>query len=586
MSVEGRKHRRVPARVEVELVAPEGRALGVSTNVSIDGLGVRVAESDATWIARGLKCTVSFSLGVERLSGAAQVTWVTERVARNERTREFGLTLLHQGSLEALTAFVDSFRFRAVTFGLGDSPGFCERLESVAQLSQAASATELEAALTQADVGLLVVRSSDEALIASVAAQATQRGVPVIAVVQRTTPPLSELLMRSPRLFCQVEPVDATALAALSVRILESTTQSEESDRLMVSLERELKHLRDEKSAWRSQLNASSRIEGLLGGSGPMQRVADDIERLAGVDTTVLILGETGTGKGVVARALHHASLRAKKPLITQNCAALPESLLDSELFGHVRGSFTGAVADRAGIFESADGGTIFLDELTEMSAAMQAKLLTVLQDGEFRRVGSAETRRLDVRVLCASNRPLEPLVERGLFREDLYYRLAPFVVRLPPLRARREDIAELAAHVLTQFRVRYGGRLIGVDLDAMALLEHAPWPGNVRQLQHALERLAIGAAGGSITAAMVEEALSAPTPRAQHASQAAMPWLANGESLSDGIERFERALITEALQRARFVISDAAAHLKVNRSTLSRRIRQLGIRLGPGVQD
>jgi DNA-binding NtrC family response regulator len=180
----------------------------------------------------------------------------------------------------------------------------------------------------------------------------------------------------------------------------------------------------------------------------------------------------------------------------------------------------------------------------------------------------------------------LEPLVERGLFREDLYYRLAPFVVRLPPLRARREDIAELAAHVLTQFRVRYGGRLIGVDLDAMALLEHAPWPGNVWQLQHALERLAIGAAGGSITAAMVEEALSAPTPRAQHASQAAMPWLANGESLSDGIERFERALITEALQRARFVISDAAAHLKVNRSTLSRRIRQLGIRLGPGVQD
>lgn len=586
MSAEGRKHRRVPARVEVELQAPEGRALGVSSNVSIGGLGVRVAESDSGWLVKGLTCTVSFSLGVERLSGQAQVSWVTERVARNERVREIGLTLLDKSPLDALTVFVDSFRFRAVTFGLGQMPGFAERLESVAQLSQAASVPELENALAQPEVGLLVVRSSDEALLTSVAQQATQRGVPVIAVVPNATSTLSELLMRSPRLFCQVEPVDPTALATLSVRILESTTQSEESDRLMVSLERELKHLRDEKSAWRSQLSAAPRIDGLLGSSAPMQRVADDIERLAGVDTTVLILGETGTGKGVVARALHRASLRAKKPLITQNCAALPESLLDSELFGHVRGSFTGAVADRAGIFESADGGTIFLDELTEMSAAMQAKLLTVLQDGEFRRVGSAETRRLDVRVLCASNRPLEPLVEQGLFREDLYYRLAPFVVRLPPLRERREDIAELAAHVLTQFRVRYGGRVIGIDLDAMALLENAPWPGNVRQLQHALERLAIGAANGAITAAMVDEALAAPTPRAQHANRGAAPALAPGESLSDGVERFERALITDALQRARFVISDAANALKVNRSTLSRRIRQLGIRLGPGVQE
>jgi transcriptional regulator with GAF, ATPase, and Fis domain len=503
-----------------------------------------------------------------RVEGTAKVVWLTCRVIRDQPVKEVGLQFKASVALEPVARFLDAFRFRVAVYGLPHDGVFEERVKEVARLEFPHDLEELKAQVMRSEVGLLVCKVGPQILTALLE-HAEARGLPVIAVIEKMTPAVSQLLHKNPRLFCQTEPIDSTVFAALSVRVLESTTQSEESDRLTVSLERELRTLR----------HGTSRLEGLLGQSAAMQRVADDVERLAELDCTVLILGETGTGKGVVARAMHRISPRAKKTLITQNCAALPEALLDSELFGHVRGAFTGAVSDRPGIFESADGGTIFLDELTEMSPSMQAKLLTVLQDGEFRRVGSATTVRVDVRVICACNRPLEPLVEQGSFREDLYYRLAPFVVRLPPLRERKEDISQLTAHTLAQFRARYGGPERRLELDAMALLENAPWPGNVRQLQHGVERLAIGTqANGTITAALVHEALASPTPRVSGREGDAVS-LEPGESLTDALERFERNLISAALERAHFVISDAAQALKVNRSTLSRRVRQLGIR-------
>ena len=234
---------------------------------------------------------------------------------------------------------------------------------------------------------------------------------------------------------------------------------------------------------------------------------------------------------------------------------------------------------DRAGLFEAATGGTVFLDELTEMSAAIQAKLLHVLQEGELRRVGSTQSTRVDVRVICATNQPLEPLVESGRFREDLYYRLAPFVIHLPPLREHREDIALLAGHFLAEFEQRHGGEARSLAGSAIAALEQAPWPGNVRQLQHLMERLAITAApNGSIGLSQVREALNVPTPRTKQ--QASEGTRKAGESLDEALQRIERAMVMEALESTRFVITDAAEKLGVNRSTLSRRLSRLGIKL------
>jgi transcriptional regulator with GAF, ATPase, and Fis domain len=401
---------------------------------------------------------------------------------------------------------------------------------------------------------------------------------PIVVIASTIDPELAALLARQQRVLCQPNSVDPIALAALVVRLLDAATQSKENERLAVGLQTELKVLREEKATLKGQLAAAGPTHQLLGTSSAMKRVHEAVARLASLDTTVLLVGETGTGKGVTARAIQKSSKRAEKSFITQNCAALPDSLLDSELFGHVRGAFTGAVSDRAGLFEAATGGTLFLDELTEMSAAMQAKLLHVLQEGELRRVGSTQSTRVDVRVICATNQPLEPLVESGRFREDLYYRLAPFVIALPPLRDHREDVPLLAGHFLAEFEVRHGGAQRTLAPAAIAALEQAPWPGNVRQLQHLMERLAITAAPtGLISASAVREALSVPTPRTK--SQTAEPLRGQDESLDEALERIERRMVLDALEATRFIITDAAEKLRVNRSTLSRRLHRLGIK-------
>jgi len=304
---------------------------------------------------------------------------------------------------------------------------------------------------------------------------------------------------------------------------------------------------------------------GILGSSPALRRVLDRVARVAATGATVLITGETGTGKELIARAIHASSPRAKRALVTVNCAALPEGLIGSELFGHERGAFTGALERRRGRFELASGGTLFLDEIGELPPAMQVALLRVIQDGEFERVGGSETLRTDVRVVAATNRNLEDAVREGRFRADLFFRLNVFPICVPPLRERAEDIALLAEHWAGRCSRSVGKAIRGIDESALAGLCAYPWPGNVRELQNVVERAVILSRGSILGFSDFE----LPSLGAEPARSAR------------GGPADERAQIEEALaeSRGRVYGPDGAAEaLDVPPSTLEARIRRLKI--------
>ena len=270
----------------------------------------------------------------------------------------------------------------------------------------------------------------------------------------------------------------------------------------------EARTLLHENRELRRRLRETSASRPLLGRSVAMQRLRESIQQVAVTDATVLVLGESGTGKELVAHAIHEGSRRADRSLVKVGCAALPEGLLESELFGHERGAFTGARDRRRGRFELADGGTLFLDEVGDMSSQTQAKLLRVLQEQEFERVGGTDTIRVDVRLITATNRDLEDLVAEGTFREDLYYRLNVVPIRVPPLRERIEDVPILVAHFLRTFAERWGKTAPEVTSEALTLLCRHAWPGNVRELQHVVESLLVFSRGDSIAAGELPPAI------------------------------------------------------------------------------
>ena len=307
---------------------------------------------------------------------------------------------------------------------------------------------------------------------------------------------------------------------------------------------------------------------GMVAESPALRGVLDVVARVAAHRTTVLITGESGTGKEVVARAIHRASPRAGGPFIGINCAAIPESLLESELFGHVRGAFTGAVSDKPGLFEQADHGTLLLDEIGEMPAPLQAKLLRVLQDGEIRRVGDQRSRKVDVRVLAATARDLEADVKWGGFREDLLYRLNVVAIHLPPLRERPEDIPALAHHFARLAGQRLGRRL-GLSEAAVEWLTAQAWPGNARELEHTIER-----AGVLSDHEILEPGdFRMPAPSASRAPDAATPG-----TLRETLDAAERAAIAEALAAARGNRREAATRLGVSLRTLFYKIARHGL--------
>ena len=303
--------------------------------------------------------------------------------------------------------------------------------------------------------------------------------------------------------------------------------------------------------------------------SPAFRRVFEMAKRVAASDVSVLIQGESGTGKELIASTIHYASGRRDERFLTVNCAALTETLLESQLFGHVKGAFTGAVATQRGLLEDAEGGTLFLDEIGDVSPALQAKLLRVLQEKEFLPVGSTRVRRADVRFVAATNKDLEREVAAGRFREDLYYRLNVAALRVPPLRERREDVAPLAAH----FLARCGSRGQTISAEALARLVAYSWPGNVRELENAVEMAAVLAAGGEITPDHLPEKLSAPM--AALAAAPASPSV-SGEALS--LEEAEARHIGEVLRRTGYHKVNAARLLRISRTTLDRKISQYGL--------
>ncbi|HEY0783017.1 MAG TPA: sigma-54 dependent transcriptional regulator [Thermoanaerobaculia bacterium] len=315
------------------------------------------------------------------------------------------------------------------------------------------------------------------------------------------------------------------------------------------------------------------RAEPLLGVSAGLQRLKNELKTVAPSDSRILILGENGTGKELVARQIHRLSRRAQAPFVEVNCAAIPEELIESELFGHVKGAFTGAAADRPGRFEQADAGTLFLDEIADMSMKTQAKVLRVLQEQRFERVGGTTTIRVDVRVLAATNKDLEEEIRQNRFREDLYFRLAVIPLRVPPLRERREDVSILVEHFVAQFASELGRRPKGVDEDALARLRDYAWPGNVRELRNFVERMMIMAPGETIGLRDLP-----PAVRGDGSERGRGVWDADYPSLRDARIAFEKHFIEKKLAELDGNVSRTAQVLGLERSNLYRKMRAYGI--------
>jgi len=330
---------------------------------------------------------------------------------------------------------------------------------------------------------------------------------------------------------------------------------------------------------------------GLVGTSAPMQAVYNVIEKVADTPSTVLITGESGTGKELIAKALHEQSPRHDEPLIKVNCAAIPDTLMESELFGYEKGAFTGATSSKPGRFELADKGTLFLDEIGEIPIEMQVKLLRALQEGEFERVGGIRTIKVDVRLVAATNRDLVSEIERGRFREDLYYRLNVVPIHVPPLRTRTDDVPDLVQHIMEKFRTRLGKDVTEVEPDALECLKHYGWPGNVRELENVLERTILFCSGGTISSGdLPEDVICASMPARSTPSEELTVDGGDGEALPPGeaslkeivraeTERVERNLILAALKETGGNVTHAAKRLKISRKSLQNKMKELGLR-------
>jgi len=339
----------------------------------------------------------------------------------------------------------------------------------------------------------------------------------------------------------------------------------------------EFLRLRQENHLLRKAVRDQYRLEHLVGASEPIQQVMEFVQKVADSDSTVMIQGESGTGKELVARMLHFNSLRKDRPLVPVNCGAIPENLLESELFGHEKGAFTGATHSRMGRFELANGGTIFLDEIGEMSLPLQVKLLRVLQEREFERVGGNRTIHVDVRIIAATNQDLETLVEERRFRKDLFYRLNVIPIVIPPLRERRSDIPLLIDHFLTRFNHSKHTEVSGLAPDALHMLTDYDWPGNIRELENMIERLVVLKKKGVVSIEDLPEKIcrrsSGPELKEQF-----IRFNEDGINLSREIEQYEKHLIMEALRKANGVTSRAAQLLHLNRTTLVEKLKRKGV--------
>jgi DNA-binding NtrC family response regulator len=392
-------------------------------------------------------------------------------------------------------------------------------------------------------------------------------GIDVLKELKRRHPTLPVIILTAVNEVSRA--VEVTKLGAYDYLV-----KPIDQERLKTTLNRAVSHgnLSDEVVRLKTELGDRYDIKNIVGSSAAMRHVYSQIEKVLSSDITIFISGESGTGKELAAKAIHYGSLRSDEPFIDVNCAAIPEGLQESELFGHEKGAFTGALATHPGKFEQAAGGTIFLDEVGEMSPSAQARLLRVLQERCLQRVGGTKTIDLDVRVISASNRNLEQMVADGSFRQDLFYRLVVFPIELPPLRDRRDDIPLLVDHFIEKYARDAGKRVTGIQPTAIAALKAHSWPGNVRELENVIHRSLLITDGPEITDADLPPGLGSTAGDGVGGSSAPI-------SVAMSLDELERAAIEKALKRHGGNLSDVARQLGIGRSTLYRKLEQYGLR-------
>ena len=576
------RQKRIPVYVRARVTGLEPIAHAYTANLSEGGIYLKTREARGE-VPIGTQLSVELRLprGGPELSLVGTIVWTASEVRDHLGRHAFGMGLRFEaGQLEQrekIQKFVRSFRYQVALLDFPEPDLARSALSDIYELVPVENEAALWEATATGQVGLILTgeqREGTKPRLAQLLAAKVEQMPPIIYVAGENNVDIAVAIDHSDRVVFRKPPMDRLELRSLGSRLVDAHVLAYENDRLTGELEAAIDRLRRENRYLRQRVAEPSRLEGMLGESEGMKRVFELIERVAPLNTTVLIEGETGTGKDLAARAVHALSPRAEKPFLAQNCAALPETLLDGELFGHVRGAFTGADRDRTGLFEAANGGTVFLDEVGEMTASMQAKLLRVLAGGEVRRVGSTKTTTVDVRVVCATHRDLDAMVKAGTFRQDLFYRLRTFVIPLPPLRERRADVATMALHFLDKYAERHKHQVAGFTPGAIAVLESHAWPGNVRELEHAIEHMLILApAGKKIDAPLVRETLGVDAS-------------ANGDEakergLDDALLDYERQLIQAELERSGGVLAKAARALGVDRTTLSKRCKRLGLRTG-----
>lgn len=364
------------------------------------------------------------------------------------------------------------------------------------------------------------------------------------------------------------------AVEAVKLGAFDYLTKPVKMDEIIITLKRalEFRDLKRENQNLKNQLKRKYKFENIIGGSEKMHHIFETIEKVADTDSTILILGESGTGKELIAKAIHYNSYRREGSFVPVNCAAIPSELLESELFGHEKGAFTNAIRTRIGRFELANGGTVFLDEIGDMSPNLQSKLLRVLQERQFERIGGVKTVRVDIRIIAATHQDLKLAVQEGKFRQDLYYRLNVIPIQVPPLRERKSDISLLAHHFLTHFNKSKKRKIQGIDSEAMNHLLEYHWPGNVRELENTIERIVILTNNDSITLQDLPEKIQTLS-RDEHAPLFEIP--EEGISLDNALNEFEKKLILQALNKTGWIKNKAAQLLNLNRTTLIEKIKR-----------
>src|SRR5690242_1127467 len=435
-----------------------------------------------------------------------------------------------------------------------------DKLRRVIELQLTSAGFEVDKAST-AEEGLKIVDRAD--MVLTDLKLPNMDGLHFLALIRRQNAQVPVIMMTA---YGSVE----TAVEAMKAGATDFVLKPFSLDHLMQVVHKalEMRELRDENRQLKAELGRRYEFDNIVGRSGPMQEIFATIERVAPSRATVLLTGESGVGKDLIARAIHFHSPRKDKPLVKINCTAIPENLMESELFGYEKGAFTGAQTSKPGKFEQADSGTVFLDEIGDVPASIQVKLLRVLQEREFERLGSNLTRHIDVRLVAATNQDLRAALEQGTFREDLYYRLNVVPMNIPPLRERKEDIPFLAQHFVEKLGPDTGGRVQSIADAGIAKLMGYHWPGNVRELENVIERSLVMCPGTRLDAADIKLEM-APRSRVQ-----ADHFLPEGMTL----DQYEQDIIREALRRADGNKSQAARLLGLTRNALRYRLTQMGL--------